>query len=384
MILHIDMDAFFASIEQAINPRLKGKPLVVGARPNKIHTVVCAASYEAKALGIGSGMSVKDALDLCPHVEFVTPEQEKYIWTSEEIRKILEGYGFLVEYPSIDEFRLDVPDDHDHKELAEDIRRQIYANFNITASVGIAKNCLLAKLASKLNKPNGVACLNDQNLQQVLAKTPVEKLCGIGPKTAPVLQELGIKDCWQLYEKSAQNLEQLFGKNGLSLYFGLHSRESLEETPAEEIPKSIGHSYTFPMASKNPGFIKAWIRILSEMVSRRMRQQGLASQTVHLWLASPDKGDFGAQRTFQQAINDGFEIYRRALKIGARSGLNHHKIRAIGVSCAKLQKSSYSHPLFREEQRREGLIQAVDKINSRFGEDSIYPAVTTLARKMLQ
>lgn len=384
MILHIDMDAFFASIEQTINPRLKGKPLIVGSRPNKIHTVVCAASYEAKALGINSGMSVKDALKLCPHIEFVAAEQEKYIWTSEEIKKLLEGYGFLVEYPSIDEFRLDVPDDCNHQELASNIQRQIYANFNITASIGIAKNCLLAKLASKLNKPNGIACLNSQNLEQVLAKTPVEKLCGIGPKTAPLLHQLEIKDCWQLYQKSAQNLEQLFGKNGLNLYLGLHSREKLEETTPDQIPKSIGHSYTFPMASKNPGFIKAWTRILSEMVARRMRQQDLVSQNVHLWLNSYETGNFGAQKTFPQAINDGFEIYRRALKICAKSGLTRHRIRAIGVSCGKLQKASYSQALFTEERRREGLIQAVDKINSRFGEDSIYPAVTTLARKMLK
>ncbi len=381
MILHVDMDAFFASIEQAINPRLKGKPLVVGARPNKPYTVVCAASYEAKAMGIGSGMSVREALKLCPNLEFVAAQQEKYIYTSQEILKLLEGYGFTVEYPSIDEFRLDVPDELNQAKIAADIQRQIYANFNITASLGIAHNCLLAKLASKLNKPNGIACINQDNLKDMLSQTAAEKLCGIGPQTAPVLQKLGIKTCFDLYQRSAQYLQQLFGKNGLNLYLGLHEKETLDDGATQELPKSIGHSYTFPMASKNPGFIKAWIRLLSEMVARRLRQAELVSKTVHVWLSSPDKAGFDGQKSFQQATNDGLEIYSRSLKICARTGLSRHKIRALGISCSSLQKSCYK-PLLKEEIRREEVTRALDRINSRFGEDSIHPAVTFLAAKM--
>src|SRR4030042_969113 len=122
MILHIDMDAFFASIEQAVNPRLKGKPLVVGSRDNKLHTVVCAASYEAKALGIDSGMPSDEAFKLCPDLKFVAAEQGKYIWTSEQILGMLQGYGFQVEYVSIDEFQLDIGKETQAEGLAKAIK----------------------------------------------------------------------------------------------------------------------------------------------------------------------------------------------------------------------------------------------------------------------
>lgn len=383
MILHIDMDAFFASIEQAVNPRLKGKPLIVGSRNSRMHTVVCAASYEAKALGIYSGMPSLEAFKICPTLEFVPAEQSKYIWTSEQIFEIIKNYGFEAAYVSIDEFRMDIADHSDALGLAQDIQKKIYANFNISASIGIAGNYLLAKLASKLNKPNGIAILNKENLAGLLSKVPAKKLCGVGTATEAVLTGIGIKTCLDLYEKSAQFLEQIFGKNGLNLYVGLHARESLNQgqSPKGTVPKSIGHSYTFPMVSENTGFIKAWIRLLSEMVGERLRSQNLMANTVHLWLNGPEIGGFSSQKTFQQAANDSYEIYLRALKIMAKTGKKTPRIRALGVTCSSLNQLNYP-PLFKEQKRREELIKTLDKINHRYGDSSIYPAVTLLTRRM--
>ena len=382
MILHIDMDAFFASIEQAINPRLKGKPLIVGSRPDKMHTVVCAASYQAKALGICSGMNSREAFSICPQLQFVTADQSKYIWTSEQIHDMLKIYGFRLNYASIDEFRMDILNHPQPTALAEDIRQRIHSRFNITASVGIAGNCLLAKLASKLNKPNGIAIMDDSNLEPILARTPVDKLCGIGKSTNILLRSLGLETCLDLYLKSPQFMQRHLGKAGLNLYAGLHSSESFQQEPLEDSqPKSIGHSYTFPRASKNPGFIKAWIRLLSEMVAARLRQKSLESSCVALWLNSPEKGNFSAQKTFSRATNDGYEIYLKALKIMAKMSLQTPKIRALGVSCQSLSKAEYP-PLLIEEKRREDLIQALDRINERFGEHTVFPAVISLSRKM--
>lgn len=381
MVLHIDMDAFFASIEQAINPRLKGKPLIVGSRGNKLHTVVCAASYEAKALGIGSGMSTREALQLCPTAEFVPAQQGRYIWTSEQIFEMLKGYGFEVVYASIDEFQMDIGDAADGLILAKAIQKQILETFNITASIGIAKNWLLAKLGSKLNKPKGVVLLTEDNLTEVLANVPVEKLCGVGKASEEVLHNLGIKTCLDIYQKSGDFLQSIFGKNGTNLFISLHSRDRFDTQEFEVNPKSVGHSYTLPWASQNPGFIKAWIRFLAEMVAQRLRQKGLVSKTVHLWLSMPETAHFGAQKTFQQASNDGYEIYHRCLKIMAGTGRKTPKIRALGVSCSNLCQNNYL-PLFREEKRREELIKAMDKINNRYGEGSIYPAVVSITRKM--
>jgi len=381
MILHIDMDAFFASIEQAVNPKLKGKPLIVGTRNNKLYTVVCAASYEAKAYGIDSGMPSKEAFKLCPDLEFVPADQGKYIWTSEQIFSLLKDYGFAVIYASIDEFRMDINNEPEPQTLAKYIQGQIDENFNITASIGIAKNCLLAKLASKLKKPNGIAILNTTNLEETLAWTPVGKLCGVGEKTESLFEALGIKNCFDLYQKPPKFLEQNLGKNGLNLYVSLHANESLESHQEDSQPKSIGHSYTLPRAVGNTGFIQAWIRLLSDMVGERLRQNNLMASTVNLWLNSPEMANFSAQKTYKEPTNDGYEISKKCLEIMSKIGQKIPKIRALGVTCSKLSQPVYP-ALFKEQKKREDLIKALDELNSRFGEGSIYPAVVTLTRKI--
>lgn len=394
MILHIDMDAFFASIEQAINPRLKGKPLIVGSRKNKLYTVVCAASYEAKALGIDSGMPSFEAFKIYPNLEFVPADQSKYIWTSEQIFGLLKSYGFETAHASIDEFQMDIKDSSDPVSIAQRIQKQIQETFKITASIGIAKNCLLAKLASKINKPNGIAVITPENLEQVLAVVPAEKLRGVGPKTGLLVESLGIKTCLDLYQKSPSFLKQFLGKYGLNMYAELHSTErfdgSIDDSETKStgqgavvwlpIAKSIGHSYTLPRPSENTGFIHAWIRLLSEMVGSRLRQNNLAAKSIHLWLNGPEIGNFGAQKTYKEPTNDSYEIYLKALKIMARAGVKTPKIRALGVTCGSLSTVNYL-PLLKEQERREELLKAVDKINSRLGEWSIYPAVIHLARK---
>lgn len=368
MILHVDMDAFFASIEQAINPLLKDKPLIVGSRGNKMRTVVCAASYAAKALGIHSGMPSREAFSICPKLEFVAADQSKYSWTSEQIFQLLKGYDLPLNYASIDEFQLELTGHPDPLNLAKKIKEQIYANFNITASVGIAKNWLLAKLASKLNKPDGLTLIDDENFESILRQAPVDKLCGMGGKTGANFMDGGLKTCWDLY----LNLPAFFNENPGK--FDENSGNSNQK------PKSVSHSYTLPSAQINPQVIRAWIRLLSEMVAARLRQQNLVSATVHLWLNGPEIGNFGAQKTHQALTNDGYEIYQRVLKIMAKSALKNPRIRAIGVTCSSLSWGIYHQPLLREEIRREGLIQALDRINNRFGEGSIYPAITVLAR----
>lgn len=370
MILHIDMDAFFASIEQVINPRLKGKPLIVGSRGNKMRTVVCAASYAAKVLGIHSGMPSREAFAICPNLEFVAADQAKYIWTSEQIFKLLKAYNLPLNYVSIDEFQFDVTGHPDPVSLAKEVKEKIYANFNITASAGIAKNWLLAKLASKLNKPNGLTLINDKNFEEVLRQTSLDKFSGMGGKGGRFFMAEGLKTCWDLYLNLPDFFNQSYGNCG--------KFEENSDNPNEK-PKSISHSYTLPELQINPPVIQAWIRLLSEMVATRLRQQDLVSATVHLWLNGPEIGNFGAQKTRSVAVNDGYEIYQRALKIMANSGLKNPRIRAIGVSCSNLSRGIYQ-PLLREEIRREGLIQALDRINNRFGEGSIYPAITVLTR----
>jgi DNA polymerase-4 len=359
MVLHIDMDAFFASIEQAINPRLKGRPLIVGSRSNRMHTVVCAASYEAKRLGIHSGMASRDAFTICPGLEFVSADQAKYIWTSEQIFELLKGYGLPLNYASIDEFQLDLSG-HTGKipvSLGRDIKKQIYANFNITASVGIARNWLLAKLASKLNKPDGLTVIDDTNFEDILRNAPLDRLCGMGGKTGEIYMAKGLRSCWDLY----LNLPGFFDNPGKF------------NEDSSVLPKSISHSYTLSGVENNPQVIRAWVRLLSEMVGQRLRQKNLSAKTVHLWASGPEIGSFGAQKTSQISTNDSYEVYSRCLKILAKLAQKRPKIRALGVSASQLSYQD-GPSLLIEEKRREALNQAFDRINNRFGEGSIYPA----------
>ena len=380
MILHVDMDAFFASIEQAINPRLKNKPLIVGSRADKMRTVVCAASYEAKAFGISSGMPSFEAFKRCPNLEFIAADQAKYIWTSGQILQMLKAYELPLNYASIDEFQIDAGACQP-LELAQKIQAQISQTFKISASIGMAKNCLLAKLASKLNKPNGIALITDQNLEEILGKTPVKKICGVGEKTRLVLEALGINTCLDLYEKSASFLEEHFGQAGLDFYYGLRSTEHLSAVQESSQPKSIGHSYTFPKATANLGFIRAWIRLLSEMIGVRLRQQNLSSKTIQLWLNGPDLGNFSRQKSFSEATNDSYLIYQRTLKILRQRGQNLPKIRALGITASGLLNHDYP-ALFNEDKRREALVKTLDKLNAKFGEHAIQPASIELTKRI--
>jgi len=180
----------------------------------------------------------------------------------------------------------------------------------------------------------------------------------------------GLKSCWDLY----LNLPEFFSQS-----YDNSSKSDENPGKSSERPKSISHSYTLPETKINPQVIRAWIRLLSEMVATRLRQQNLVSATVHLWLTGPEIGNFGAQKTYQSATNDGYEIYQRSLKIMAKSSLKNPRIRAIGVTCGSLSQGIYQ-PLLSEDIRREGLIKALDRINNRYGEGSIHPAITVLTR----
>ncbi len=371
------MDAFFASIEQAINPRLKGKPLIVGSRNSPRFTVVCAASYEAKALGITSGMRSQDAFRICPNLSFVPAQQDRYIWTSRQIFTFLKGLGYPIQYCSIDEFTLDIGDTQNCHKLSSGIQEKITQDFGITASIGIGKNYLLAKLASKLKKPAGFLEINEENLEDILKGVPAKKICGVGEATNLLLENLGINTCLDLYQKDVLFLKEYLGQYGINLYFGLHTKEEISISEHEDLPKSIGHSYTLSKPNQNPGFISAWFRLLSEKVAERLRAQDLLAKTVHLWLELPEFGHFSRQKSFSNATDDGALIATRAMEIMAKNGLIWPNIRAIGVTCSGLILKEYE-PLFLEDKKRNNLLKAVDRINQRFGEEAIFPAVIKL------
>lgn len=304
MIFHIDMDAFFASVEQTINPSLKGKPLIVGARESKYHTVVCAASYEAKRLGIDSGMSTKEAFSICPQAYFVPAESARYLFVSEQIFELLKAYPATLQYSSIDEFDMEFAYSERNQliSIGQEIKKTIKKEFQLTCSIGIAPNWQLAKLGSKIEKPNGLVFIDRSNHKELLKNMSVEKICGVGPALTQYLNELGINTCDQLLTYPKNLLKQRFGKIGSWLADCLNPdyENKLPDHSEDQTPKSIGHSYTLPRQTSNQIIIYAWLRMLSEMTAQRLRKTGLESHILTIWINNHQNRGFSRQKTFQQ------------------------------------------------------------------------------------
>lgn len=384
IIAHIDMDAFFASIEQAVNPRLKGRPVIVGGRNNRNKTVVCAASYEAKAYGIDSGMPAFMAFKLCPQVEFVVADTAKYLWTSEKILEILKEFSPQVEMASVDEFVMDLTGCDKFfgsiENIANLIKKRIKDDFNITCSIGIAPNRLMAKLASKAKKPDGLFILEEKDLHNFLNNLPVEKICGIGPNIKSALNSMGIFTCGRLAEFPIDLLVFRFGKIGLWLSEAAKGRdidyvEFFDKK--EELPKSVGHSYTLERTVKGKQKICSWLRLLAEMVGARLRKLELEGFTQHIWISHSIGFGFSKQRTFKTPTCDGLEIYQRIFYIVPDYILSKMQVRAVGISLSNLTPHCYETFLLPFQAKRHNLLKAVDKINARFNDWTIFPASLT-------
>ena len=385
MLMHIDMDAFFASVEQQINPALRGKPVIVGSRDKKYHTVVAAASYEAKAYGITSGMPSWQALKICPHAEFVACDSAKYTYVSRKIFEILQEYSPYVEHATIDEFDLQIdglePHFGSNLELGRTVKKHIREAFGLSCSIGIAPTWILAKLGSKIGKPDGLILINEANLDTLIKDLPVEKICGIGPALTAHLQSLGITTCDQLKAAPENILIDNFGRTvGHWLYAVLRTDENLSyqkgETETDGPQKSIGHSYTLPREIGDKNVVFAWLRMLSEMVAERARKSHLTGRTISLWISSRNES-FLRQKTYQIPTNDGWEIFVRSKAILSQKKTKILAIRAIGVNLSSLNFDD-APPLLTEQKRREALLVAIDKINAKYGEWTLSPAILGL------
>lgn len=388
MLLYIDMDAFFASVEQQINPALKGRPVIVGSRDKKYKTVVAAASYEAKAYGIDSGMPTWKAFKLCPHAAFVACDSARYTYVSREILALLEPFSPDIRHTTIDEFDLAVDGLEPHfgsfLTLGRIIKDRIKEAFGLTCTIGIAPTWILAKLACKLNKPNGLFLLTEANLNEVIQEVPISKVCGIGPALTRYLGALGITTCDRLKNTPQNVLIDNFGRAaGQWLFEALRTRENFtfQKGPVEarEMPKSVGHSYTLPRDTSDPKIILAWLRMLCEMVAERTRKYGLVGRTTGLWLSFENESFF-RQKTHPIPTHDGWEIFTRARAIYGQRAIYGPKkahfraIRALGVHLTGLEKDQ-TPPLLPSQKRREDLLGAMDRINGRFGDWTLYPAV---------
>lgn len=376
-ILHLDMDAFFASVEQAINPFYRGKPLIVGSRGKKERTVVAACSYEAKAFGISSGMPTAQAFRLCPEALFVAADSSRYVHTSDRISEILQEYSALMERPSIDEFYLDLGgvDTVQAAAIGRRIKEKIFSQFSITGSVGIAPSKIVAKIAAKARKPDGLLVIAEDEVSGFLGPLPVEKVPGIGPHLTEHLHLLSIATCADLANADPGLLISRFGKTGLWLSEVCRGIDD-EEVPCwqdpDPLPKSVSHSYTLEHNLYRRQELSAWMRMLCEMVAYRLRRQELAAYGCGLYIKERS-GFLARERRFHSSTQDTAEIFRRAMALFDSFGLRSFTIRGLGVSASGLAAPDHLW-LFHADVRRAQLLAAQDAINERFGEWSLYPA----------
>ena len=370
IIMCVDMDAFFASVEQQANPHLRGKPIAVtgsGAR-----TVITTASYEARRFGVKTGMNIYEAKKACPHLILVTGDNEKYTHTCRELTKIYAQFTPDAEVYSIDEAFLDITTTHHlfggPEAIGASIKNIIKDRFGINCTVGIAPNILIAKLASDISKPDGLRWIRPDDVPNVLKDLPVKELWGIGSKIAERLAALGIKTCGELGRASASLLRNRFGIIGETLKLmgmGICSRPVIAE---EGEPKSIGHSMTLPKDIGDRNEIKAYILKLSEMVGKRARRYRYSGRKVSLTLRYPDFETFTKQTTLSQYANDTHIIYKSAADILGRVRLKD-KIRLIGVCLSDITADEPHQPsLFENERRRKELLNIMDAVNDRFGD----------------
>jgi len=384
-IVHLDMDAYFASIEQLSNPLIRGKPVIVTGKGPR--TVIATASYEARKYGIETGMTLIQAERLCPHVMRVVGNPAKYLYTTLKIREALLHFSDRVELYSIDEFFLDITLSQSlfgpPEEMVEKIKNKVREATGLPCSCGLAPSKLIAKLASKMNKPDGLAIIHPEKVADILKDLPIEKLHGIGEKTRKNLSHLGITKASELGHAPLSLLTSHFGVYGYmlkSMGKGIDNSSVPYHWEQGEI-KSIGHSYTLPFDTSDPELIKSYILMLCQKVTTRLRREEKSSRTVVLTIRYNDFETFSRQRTVDYLLDTIYEIYHICLKILQRIGKLAKPVRLLGVSVTSLAEESRQLYLLEKLEEEKKLNRAIGEINDKFGEFAIKPASLLLSEE---
>jgi DNA polymerase-4 len=378
MILHVDMDAFYASVEEREHPELMGKPLIVGGTPEG-RGVVAAANYVVRKFGVHSAMPTSRALRLCPDAIVLRPRMDFYAAVSEQIREIMHRYSPLVEPLSLDEAFIDVTGSEQlfgpAPQIGRRIKREILESLRLVASVGVAPNKFLAKIASDIEKPDGFVVVGPQHVQDFLDPLPVSRLWGVGRVTGQSMEQLGIRTISQVRAMSVEILKGHFGAVGEHLWQLAHGIDDRRVVPDREA-KSISHETTFAEDIDDCDVLRAWLVELAEQVARRLRRHNLRGRTVQLKIRFADFRTITRSKTVSQPTDITDEISRVAVELLENcSAARGQRLRLVGVGMTgfdwigsegarKVQQS-----LFADEQRAKHahLDEATDCIRERFG-----------------
>jgi DNA polymerase-4 len=375
-VIHVDMDAFFASVEQRDRPELQGRPVIVGADPRG-RGVVSAASYEARRFGVHSAIPIGRAARLCPEAVFLPVDRDKYVAVSRRIMRILADFTPLIEPVSIDEAFLDVTASRrlfgEGAAIARRIKSRIRQEVALTASVGVASNKFVAKVASDLEKPDGLVVVRPGAEAAFLDPLPVSRLWGVGRVTASQLDALGIRSIGQLARAPATQLAAGVG-SAADILAAL--ARGIDDRPVEPLspPKSVGAEETFETDHRDAERLRATLRRQAERVARELREQGYAARTVTLKLRFADFSTITRSHT-GDPTQDGLTIYRQVIALLDRVS-RARPVRLIGLSVSGLGPAGEGQLSLLDAAavRRERLARAVDRLLERFGDVTVRPA----------
>lgn len=340
-IIHIDMDAFYASVEQRDNPELRGKALVVGGSPEGRGGVVATASYEARKFGVRSAMSSKQAIQLCPHAIFVRPRFEVYKEVSGKIREIFRRYTDLIEPLSLDEAYLDVTNDKlnigSALEIAQQIKQAIKDELQLTASAGVSINKFVAKIASDINKPDGLKFIGPSSIEAFMENLPVEKFHGVGKVTAAKMKSIGLHTGADLKKLSEQELIRHFGKTGSFYYQIVRGKDERAVQPHRET-KSLAAEDTFAQDLKTLDEMDAELYKIAEIVHTRLERKNLKGRTVTLKVKYSDFRQITRSQSLLSPIADQATIFSVASKLLSSAISEDEKVRLLGISISNFNE----------------------------------------------
>ena len=365
-ILHVDADAFFASVEVAKNPALLGKPIIVGAVSSK-RGVVSTASYEARKFGVKSGMAISQAKKLCPNGIFIDGDWKSYKVYSDEMFSIFEKYTPYITQTSIDEAYLNITESialfNGEEKLAINLKESVKNKLNITVSVGIGGSNVVAKIASSIVKPDGLTIVPSNSEKEFLKDLSVDEMPGVGKKSKLALEENGIIKIGDLYKYSKLELIELFGAFGNYLWNAIN----LVEEERYDSTKSISKEKTFEEDTIDINVLSKELMDLTEDVGFRLRKEGLEAKTVFIKVRYADFKTITRRKTFKIGLYDDVAIYREALDLLKSEIVS--PIRLIGVGVSNLEKQNI---LFvQEEDKNIKFLKAIDAIKSNFGTTKI-------------
>ncbi len=372
-VIHVDMNCYFAQIEQRIHPSLRGKPVAVAGDPDG-RSVVATSSYEARARGVKTGMPVGEARRLCPELLVLGGSISKYADTTRQILSILQEVSPQLEVFSIDEAFLEITPVLDRlgdpERAGRLIKRRIRRELGLTCSCGVAPNKLLAKLGSDLQKPDGLVVLYPEDIPPFMEELPVRELCGIGFRLEQHLAGMGIKTCGQLGRADPERMRRRFGIIGERLRAMGQGRDDAPVTPfhlAPE-PKSVGHSQTFNRDLYRAGEIGGALLSLCERVGRRLRRHGMAGRCVSAAVRYSDFYTVGQQHRIKRYLDDGYLVYEQAHRIVESLREHGRGVRLLAVSVSMLTDKLHATSLLPREMARMRILSATDAVNDRYGE----------------